>query len=96
MDNPQYIEYLNTFGAEIDVSSQPRIEVDALPKEHITKEKELKILGRLWRGPSILDHIRYKYYQCCDLVKNFYLDDAEIERMRIINSIEKLRNKDLF
>ena len=89
MDNPQYIEYLNTFGAEINVKSQPRKE-----KEHITKEKKFKISERLFK--QVIHRISYKYYQCCDLVKNFYLDDAEIERMRIINSIEKLRNKDLF
>ena len=94
MDNPQYIEYLNTFGAEINVKSQPRKEIDALFKEHITKEKEFKILGRLFK--QVIHHIYYKYYQCCDLVKKFHLGDAEIERMRIINSIEKLRNKDLF
>ena len=87
MDNPQYIEYLNTFGAEINVKSLPRKEIDALFKEHITKEKEFKILGGLFKQ---------KYYQCCDLVKQFFLDDAEIERTKIINSIEKLRNKDLF
>ena len=89
MDNPQYIEYLNTFGAEINVKSKPRKE-----KEHITKEKKFKILERLFK--QVIHRISHKYYQCCDLVKNFYLDDAEIERMRIINSIEKLRNKDLF
>ena len=87
MNNPQYIEYLNTFGAEINVKSQPL-------KEHITKEKAFKILGRLFK--QVIHHIRYKYYQCCDLVKKFHLGDAEMERMRIINSIEKLRNKDLF
>ena len=89
MDNPQYIEYLNTFGAEINVKPQPRKE-----KEHFTKEKKFKTLERLFK--QVIHHIRYKYYQCCDSVKNFYLDDAEVERMRIINSIEKLRNKDLF
>ena len=89
MDNPQYIEYLNTFGAEINVKPQPRKE-----KKHITIEKKFKILERLFK--QVVHRISYKYDQCCDLVKNFYLDDAEIERMRIINSIEKLRNKDLF
>ena len=87
MNNPQYIEYLNTFGAEIDVSSQPRKEIDALFKEHTTKENKFEILERLFKQ---------KYYQCCDLTKQFLLDGAEIERTRIINSIEKLRNKDLF
>ena len=96
MDDPQYIEYLNTFGAEIDVSSQPRIEVDALRKEHITKENKFKILGRLFM--KIIYHIRYKYYPCCDLIKKISLGNAEIERERakLIDSIEKLRNKDLF
>ena len=40
MDNPQYIEYLNTLGAEINVKSQPRKEINALFKEHTTKENE--------------------------------------------------------
>ena len=87
MNNPQYIEYLNTFGAEIDVSSQPRKEIDALFKEHTTKENEFEILEGLFKQ---------KYYQCCDLIKQFLLDGAETERTRIINSIEKLRNKDFF
>ena len=96
MDNPQYIEYLNTFGAEINVKSQPRKEIDALFKEHITKEKGFKIFGRLFK--QVIHHIRYKYYQCCDLIKKISLGNAEIERERtkLIDSIEKLRNKDLF
>ena len=61
MNNPQYIEYLNTFGAEIDVSSQPRREIDALFKEHTTKESEFEILERLFKQ---------KYYQCC--IYRFY------------------------
>ena len=80
------IEYLNTFGAEIDVSPQPRIEVAALRKEHITKEWVFKIFRRLSK----------QIVYCCDLVKKIHLGDAEIERKSIINSIEKLRNKDLF
>ena len=87
MENPQYIEYLNTFGAEIYLKPQPRKEVDVLTKEHITKEKGFEIVGRLFKQ---------KYYQCCDLVKQFFLDEAEIERTKIINSIEKLRNKEWF
>ena len=72
MNNPQYIEYLNTLGAEIDVSSQPRIEVDALLNEHITKELEFEILGRL--SNQIIYHMRYKYYQFHNMVKHFPLD----------------------
>ena len=83
MNNPQYIEYLNTFGAEIDISSQPRIEVDAPPKEHITKEWAFKIFRRLSK----------QIVYCCDLVKKIPLGDAEIERTRLIDSIEELRNK---
>ena len=94
MYNPLYIEYLNTFGAEIYVKSQPHKEVDALLKEHDVKEKGFKIFGRLFK--QIIYYVRYKYHQCCDLVKTFFMGDAEIERTRIINSIEKLRNKDLF
>ena len=44
MNNPQYIEYLNTFGADIDVKSQPLKpaeppeQLDAAKlKEHIAK-----------------------------------------------------------
>ena len=91
MENPQYIEYLNTFGAEIYLKHQPHKELDALLKERTAKEKGLKTLGRLLK--KVIYHIRYKYYQCCDLVKKFTLDDSEIERTRIINSIERLKNK---
>ena len=92
MDNPQYIEYLNTFGAEIDVSSQPRIEVDALLKEHTTKEEEFEILRRLFK--QIIYRIRYKYYQLYNMVKHFPLDKDEEERQRLIDSIEKLKDKE--
>ena len=78
MDNPQYIEYLNTFGAEINVKSQPRKE-----KEHITKEWVFKIFRRLSK----------QIVYCCDLVKKIPLGDAEIERTRLIDSIEELKNK---
>ena len=92
MDNPQYIEYLNTFGAEINVKSQPRKEIDALFKEHITKEKEFKLFGRLFK--QVIHHIHNKYYQCCDLVKNFPLGSHdEAKRQRLIDSIEELRDK---
>ena len=91
MAKPQYIEYLNTFGAEIDISSQPRIEVDARLKEHITKEKKFKILERLFK--KIIYHIRSKYDQCCDLVKHFHLNYGEVERQRLIDNIEELKNR---
>ena len=91
MNNPQYIEYLNTFGAEIDVSSQPCIEIDARFEEHITREKEFKSSRRLFK--HIIYHIRSKYYQCCDLVRHFHLNYGEVERQRLINSIEELKNR---
>ena len=47
-------------------------------------------LGRLFL--TISHHIRYKYYQCCNLVKNFRLGNDEGERLKLIHSIEKLRN----
>ena len=93
MENPQYIEYLNTFGAEINIKPLQRKEIDALFKEDLTKAKEFQILGRLFK--QVIHCIHYKYYQCFDLVKKLHLGDSEIERKRIINSIEKLRNKGL-
>ena len=53
--------------------------------------KEFKILGRLFK--QIVYHIRYKYYQCCDLVKNFPLGNDEKVRRRLIDSIEELKDK---
>ena len=89
MDNPQYIEYLNTFGAEIDVNYQPIIEVDASIKKHTTEEKELKITRRLFK--KFFYHIRYKYYQFYNMVKHFPLDKEEEKRQRLIDSIDKLK-----
>jgi len=58
---------------------------------------------------KIFYHIRYKYYQCCNLVKIFrsyrwvglktilrrwLLCGSEAERLKIINDIDRLRNKD--
>ena len=40
MANPQYIEYLNTFGADIDVSPQPLKPVEPPEKQDTTKIKE--------------------------------------------------------
>ena len=42
---------------------------------------------------QIVYHIRYKYYQCCDLVKNFPLGNDEKIRQRLIDSIEELKAK---
>ena len=58
---------------------------------------------------KIFYHIRYKYYRCCNLVKNFrsyrwvglktilrrwLLCGSETERLKIINDIDRLRNRD--
>ena len=58
---------------------------------------------------KIFYHIRYKYYQCCNLVKTFCsfrwvglqtifrkwrLCGSETERLKIIHDIDRLRNKD--
>ncbi len=58
---------------------------------------------------NIFYHIRYKYYQCCGLVKIFRsfrwgglqtmfrkwrLRGSETERLKIIHDIDRLRNKD--
>ena len=40
MDNPQYIEYLNAFGADIDVRPQPSKTVEPLEKGNLEKLKE--------------------------------------------------------
>ena len=40
MVNPQYIEYLNMFGADIDVDPPPLEEVEPLEKREIVKPKE--------------------------------------------------------
>ena len=72
MNNPQYIEYLNTLGAEIDVSSQPSVEADVFLKENIAEGEKFKPLGRLFN--QIIYHIRYKYYQFHNVAKHFPLD----------------------
>ena len=64
MDNPQYIEYLNTLGADIDVGSQLRTqtailesEVDALEKQEL-KTSDRSILGNLGEFPFFLRSLR--------------------------------------
>ena len=88
MNNPQYIEYLNTFGAEIDVSRKP-IEVGALFQEDVVEEEGFQILGKLFK--KIFYRMRYKFYQFSNLVKHFPFKKDEEERQRLIDSIEKLR-----
>ena len=52
--------------------------------------RSFNALGRLFL--TISHQIRDKYYQCCNLVKNFRLGNDEGERLKLIHSIEKLRN----
>ena len=72
MNNPQYIEYLNTLGAEIDVSTQPSLGADAFLKKKTAKDEKFKSLERLFN--QIIYHIRCKYYQFHNTVKHFSLD----------------------
>ena len=44
MDNPQYIEYLNTLGAEINVKSQLRTQTAILESEVDGLEKQEKTI----------------------------------------------------
>ena len=44
---------------------------------------------------QIIYRIRYKYYQLYNMVKHFLLDKDEEERQRLIDSIEKLKDKAL-
>lgn len=64
MDNPQYIEYLNTLGAEINVGSQLRTqnailesEVDALEKQELKPSDRLVVEG-LGKLPFFLRSLR--------------------------------------
>ena len=43
---------------------------------------------------KIFYHIRYKYYQIQNLVKQFPLGKGEEDRLQLIDSINKLRNKE--
>jgi len=89
MNNPQYIEYLNTFGAEINISSQLGIETDALLKEHTTKDKKFKTFQQLFR--KIIYLIGCSKKQIYKMVKYLLLDKDEQERQRLIDSIEKMK-----
>ena len=64
MDNPQYIEYLNTLGAEINVKSQLRtqtaileLEVDALEKQEL-KPSDRPVVKGLGKFPFFLRSLR--------------------------------------
>ena len=43
---------------------------------------------------KIFYHIRYKYYQFQNLIKHFPLGKGEEDRLQLIDSIDKLSNKD--
>ena len=43
---------------------------------------------------KIFYHIRYKYYQFQNLINHFPLGKGEVDRLELIDSIDKLRNKD--
>ena len=43
---------------------------------------------------KIFYHIRYKYYQFKNLIKNFPLGKEEEDRLRLIDSIDKLIKSD--
>ena len=43
---------------------------------------------------KIFFHIRYKYYQFQNLINHFPLGKGEVDRLELIDSIDKLRNKD--
>ena len=43
---------------------------------------------------KIFYHIRYKYYQFKNLIKHFPLGKGEEDRLQLIDSINKLRNKE--
>ena len=82
--NKLYIEYLNTYGAEIDLGSQLNGESDAFPEEHSTKENDFVTLLRL---------LCSKYRQFRDLVRYVTVNPDEEERLRLIDSIEKLKRE---
>ena len=42
---------------------------------------------------KIFYHIRYKYYQFQNLIKHFPFSKGEENRLQLIDSIDKLRNK---
>ena len=43
---------------------------------------------------KIFYHIRYKYYQLQNFIKHFPLGKGEEDRLQLIDSMDKLRNKD--
>ena len=64
MDNPQYIEYLNTLGADINVGSQLRTQttilesgVDTLEKKEL-KPSNQSIIENLGKFPFFLRSLR--------------------------------------
>ena len=82
MENPQYIQYLNTFGADIDVKLQPCKGADALFNENTSKKNSFEIFGGL---------LFSKYNQLYTRIKHFTVDKDEEERQRLIDSIEELK-----
>ena len=73
MNNPQYIEYLNTLGAEINVKSQLRTqtailesEVDALEKQEL-KPSDRSVVKGLEKFPFFL-----RRFFCADFFSTFF------------------------
>ena len=79
MDNPQYIEYLNASGADIDVKPQPHKRMESLEKRDSVQLKEHIAKGLPPITTAIIDDLPFK----------IKIDESEWQRVEGVGKFPK-------